>query len=69
MNILKRRKDKVFYSSLVGRYLMDIEMKFREFFAVWREFFAVRRDVFHFILNEINADKTKLKYEIKHGNK
>jgi hypothetical protein len=35
-DIFKKRKDKGYYSSLIGRYLMDIEMKFREFFRVLR---------------------------------
>jgi len=32
MDILKKRKDEGYYSALIGRYLLDSEMKFREFF-------------------------------------
>jgi hypothetical protein len=37
--------------SLIGRYFMDSEIKFREFFRV-------SRDIFHFILKEIKEDIT-----------
>jgi len=30
-DIFKKRKDKGYYSTLIGRYLMDSEMKFKEF--------------------------------------
>ena len=30
-DIFKKRKDEGYYSTLIGRYLMDSEMKFREF--------------------------------------
>jgi hypothetical protein len=33
-DIFKKRKDEGFYSTLIRRYLMDSEMKFREFFGV-----------------------------------
>jgi len=42
-DICKKRYDEGYYSSLIGRYLMDSEMKFREFYRV-------SRDIFHFIL-------------------
>jgi len=29
-DIFKKRKDEGYYSSLIGRYLMDSEIKFRE---------------------------------------
>jgi hypothetical protein len=35
-DIFKKRKDEGFYSTLIRRYPMDSEMKFREFFAVSR---------------------------------
>jgi len=38
----KTRKDEGYYSTLIGRYLMASEMKFREFFRV-------SRDIFHLI--------------------
>jgi hypothetical protein len=41
--ICKKRYDEGYYSSLIGTYLMDSEMKFAEFYRV-------SRDVFHFIL-------------------
>jgi hypothetical protein len=41
-NILRKRKDEEYYSSLMGRYLMNSELKFREFCTV-------SRDIFHFI--------------------
>ena len=50
-DIFKKRKDEGYYSSLIGRYLMDSEMKFREFFRV-------SRDIFHIILQEIKEDIT-----------
>ena len=53
-NILKRRKDKECYSSLIGRHTLDNEIKFREFFRVWR-------DIVCFFLNEVKADTTKIK--------
>jgi len=31
IDIFKKRKDEGYYSTLIGRYLMDCEMKFREF--------------------------------------
>jgi len=31
MDIFKIRKDEGYYSTLIGRYLMDSETKFREF--------------------------------------
>ena len=49
--IFKKIEDEGYYSTLIGRYLMDNEMKFREFFRVWR-------DIFHLILTEIKADIT-----------
>jgi hypothetical protein len=36
-DILKKRKYKRFYSILIEKYLMDSEMKFREFFGVSRD--------------------------------
>ena len=51
MDIFKKRKDEGHYCTLIGRYLMDIEMKFREFFRV-------SRDIFHLILTEIKEDIT-----------
>ena len=48
-DIVKKKKDVGYYSSMIGRYLMDIEMKFREFFRV-------SRNVFHISLNEIKAE-------------
>jgi hypothetical protein len=36
-DILKKRKDEGFYSTLIGKYMMDSEMKFREFFGVSRD--------------------------------
>jgi hypothetical protein len=45
------KKDEGYYSTLIGRYLMDSEMKFREFFRV-------SRDIFHLILKEIKEDIT-----------
>jgi hypothetical protein len=53
-DILKYRKGKGDYCSLLGRYLMDSEMKFREFLRV-------RRDVSLLILSEMKADVTKIK--------
>ena len=50
-DIFKKRKDEGYYSTLIGRYLMDSEMKF------W-EFFGVSRDIFHLILTEIKEDVT-----------
>jgi hypothetical protein len=50
-DIFKKRKDEGYYSTLIGRYLMDSEIKFREFFRV-------SRDVFHLILTEIKEDIT-----------
>ena len=41
-DILRKRKDEGYYSSLIGRYLMDSELKFREFCRV-------SRDIFQFI--------------------
>jgi len=50
-DIFKKRKDEGYYSTLIGRYLMDSEIKFREFFRV-------SRDIFHLILTEIKEDIT-----------
>jgi hypothetical protein len=50
--IFKKRKDEGYYSTLIGRYLMDSEIKFREFFRV-------SRDIFHLILPEIKEDITR----------
>ena len=50
-DIFKKRRDEGDYSTLIGRYLMDSEMKFREFFIV-------SRDIFHLILTEIREDIT-----------
>jgi hypothetical protein len=36
-DILKKRKDEGFYSTLIGKYLMNSEMIFREFFGVSRD--------------------------------
>jgi hypothetical protein len=36
-DILKKRKDDGYYSTLIGKYLMDSEMKFRKFFGVSRD--------------------------------
>jgi hypothetical protein len=33
-DILKERKDEGFYSTLIGKYLMDSEMKYGEIFGV-----------------------------------
>lgn len=41
-NILRKRKDDGYYSSLMGRYLMDSELKLREFCRI-------SRDIFQFI--------------------
>ena len=40
-DILSERKDEGYYSSLIGRYLMDSEMKFWEFFRVSKIQFSV----------------------------
>ena len=53
-DILKCRKWKGYYCTLLGRYLVDSEMKFREFLRV-------RRDVSLVILSEMKADVTKIK--------
>jgi hypothetical protein len=45
-DILKKRKDEGYDCPLIGRYLLDIEMK-------CREFFRVSRDIFYLILTEI----------------
>jgi hypothetical protein len=50
-DIFKKRKDEGYYSTLIGRYLMDSEIQFREFFRV-------TRDIFHLILTEIKEDIT-----------
>ena len=50
-DIFRKRKDEGYYSTSIGRYLMDSEMKFREFFRV-------SRDIFHLILTEIKEDIT-----------
>jgi hypothetical protein len=41
--ICKKIYDEGYYSSLIRRYLMDSEIKFREFYRVSRDFF-------HFVL-------------------
>jgi len=51
-DIFKKRKDEGYYSMLMGRYLMDSEMKFSEFFRV-------SRDIFHLILTEIKDITTR----------
>jgi len=51
-DILKEREDEGYYSTLIGRYLMDSEVKFREFFRV-------SRDIFHLILTEIKDITTR----------
>jgi len=48
-DIFKKRKNEGYYSMLIGRYLTDSEMKFREFFRV-------SRGIFHLILKEIKED-------------
>jgi hypothetical protein len=35
--IFKKRKGEGCYCSLIGRYLMDSEIKFRKFFGVFRD--------------------------------
>ena len=50
-DVFKKRKDDGYYCTLIGRYLMDNEMKFREFLRV-------SKDIFHLILTEINEDIT-----------
>jgi hypothetical protein len=50
-DIFGKRKDGGYYYSLLGRYMMDIDMKFGEFFRV-------SRDIFHIILTEIKEDVT-----------
>jgi hypothetical protein len=52
VDIFKKRKDGGYYCTLIGRYLMDSEMKFREFFRVLR-------DIFHLNLTEIKEDLTQ----------
>jgi len=42
-DICKKRYDEGYHSSLIGRYLMGSELKFREFYRV-------SRDIFYFIL-------------------
>ena len=37
-DIFKKRDDEGYYSTFIGRYLMDSVMKFREFFRVSRDF-------------------------------
>jgi len=51
-DILKEREDEGYYSTLIGRYLMDSEVKIREFFRV-------SRDIFHLILTEIKDITTR----------
>jgi hypothetical protein len=51
-DIFKKIKDEGYYCTLIGRYLMDSEIKFREFFRV-------SRDTFHLILTEIKEDITR----------
>ena len=51
MDIFKKRKDEGYYSTLIGRYMIDSEMKFREFCRV-------SRDIFHLILTEIKEGIT-----------
>jgi hypothetical protein len=36
-DIVKKRKDGGFYFTLIGKYLMDSEMKYSEFFRVSRD--------------------------------
>jgi len=50
-DIFKERKDEGYYSTLIGRYLADNGMKFREFFSV-------SRDILHLILTEIKENAT-----------
>ena len=38
-DIFKKREDEGYYSTLIGMYLRDSEMKFREFFRVSRDIF------------------------------
>jgi hypothetical protein len=45
----RKEKNERYYSTLIGRYLTDSEIKFREFFRV-------SRDIFHLILTEIKED-------------
>jgi len=53
-DIFKNRKDEGYYSTLIERYFMDSEMKFREFFRVLR-------DSFHLILtNKGRHNNSKL---------
>jgi hypothetical protein len=47
----QEKKNEDYYSTLIGRYLMDSELKFREFFRV-------SRHIFHLILTEIKEDIT-----------
>ena len=54
-DILKEREDEGYYSTLIGRYLMDSEVKIREFFRV-------SRDIFHLILTEIKDITTRSWY-------
>lgn len=41
MEIFSKRKDGEYCSSLIGRYMMDSEVKFREFFQNFRRHFPV----------------------------
>ena len=43
-DIFKKRKDEGYYSTLIGRYLMDSEMKFREFFQSFEGHFPFNLD-------------------------
>jgi hypothetical protein len=51
-DISKKRKDEGYYSSLLGRFSMDSEMKFRGFFRV-------SRNIFHLTLTEVKEDITR----------
>ena len=58
-DILKERNEKGYYCSLLGRYLINSEMTFRESATV-------SRDIFHFILNEIKSNRTTVNNKIQH---
>jgi len=51
MDIFKKTKNEGYYYTLIERYFMENEMKFREFFGV-------SRYIFHLILAEIKEDIT-----------
>jgi hypothetical protein len=40
-DILKKRRDERYYCTLIEKYLMDSDMKFREFFGVSRDMLYV----------------------------